>query len=81
MISLYEQIKAAGIPFSNHESDLYFQANPESRRILAQFPSEESNSTSFLNQAPPHKGEQWIDVPFAFLPWWETRQKRQTATA
>ena len=72
MKSLYHQILAAGIPHGNHESDLHIQATPAAWAILKQFPLEYGNSRTFTNQAPPHAGETWIDVPFAYLPWWET---------
>lgn len=72
-MSLYDEIKAAGIPFANHESDLYFRDCPEAREILARYPTSKTNAQGFINQAPPHKGERWLDVPFAYLPWWEKR--------
>lgn len=75
-MSLYEEIKAAGIPVDNHESDLYFQDTEESRAILAKHRPEDKNATTFINQAEPHKGERWIDVPFAFTPFWEKRQRQ-----
>ena len=70
-MSLYSEIAAAGIPHSNHSSDLYIQDTPQSREILAKFPLEKGNATLFINQAPPHKGERWLDVPFAYEPFWD----------
>lgn len=75
-MNLYEEIKAAGIPYANHESDLYIPATPETRAILARHPDQNKTATTFINQAPPHVGERWLDVPFAFSPWWEARQSR-----
>jgi 2'-5' RNA ligase superfamily len=72
--SLYAELKAAGIEISNHESDLYFPDTPESRAILDRFPMEKRSATRFTNQAPPNVGQRWIDVPFAYVPWWEQRQ-------
>jgi hypothetical protein len=72
--TLYGELKRAGVPLANHESDLYFPATEVALGILRTFPLENGNATRFINQAPPHKGEQWIEVPFAFLPWWEKRQ-------
>lgn len=74
-MTLYDELVAAGIPVSNHESDLYFKATPEALNLLKKYPTELSNAVSFINQAAPHKGERWIDVPFAFTPWWEARRK------
>ena len=73
MNSLYDEIVAAGIPTSNHESDLYFLDTPEARAILARYPTKEANARRFTSQAPPHKGERWVDVPFAYAPWWRKR--------
>jgi hypothetical protein len=72
-MSLYSELVAAGIPVSNHYSDLYFQASAQSIEILKRFPLERGNATWFWNQAPPHKGEQRVDVPFAFEPFWEEK--------
>jgi hypothetical protein len=70
---LYDALKAAGIEMSNHESDLYFPDTPETRAILSQFPAEKANATFFINQVN-HKP--WIDVPFAYMPWWIARQSK-----
>lgn len=75
--TLCSELLAAGVPIANHESDLYFQASEISRKILAGYPTEKANATTFRNQADPHKGETWFDVPFAFLPWWEARQSKK----
>jgi hypothetical protein len=72
--SLFEEIQAAGIPFANHESDLYVPDTEQVRAILARHPVSKSNATTFVNQAPPHKGERWLDIPFAYAPWWGARQ-------
>jgi hypothetical protein len=70
-MTLYEELTAAGIKTSNHESDLYFPITKESTLILAKYPTEKSNATTFTNQV---EGGRWYDVPFAYLPWWEKRQ-------
>lgn len=75
-MSLYEEIKASGIPFGNHESDLYFRDCPESRAILAKYPLQKGNAERFTNQAHPNKGERWVDVPFAYQPFWDSRKRK-----
>lgn len=65
--SLYEKLKAAGVPLDNHESDLYCQATPEATRIVKASGKAWSYFTNQLTGAP------WIDVPFFFDPWWEKR--------
>lgn len=70
-MSLYKTLKEAGIEVSNHESDLYFPRTKESMDILSKFPLEMQNSKGFLNRIT---NEIWIDVPFAYDPYWENKQ-------
>jgi hypothetical protein len=72
---LYAEIVKAGIPMTNHESDLYFRKTEESTAILERFPLQHGNATCFVNQADPHKGETWYDVPFAFTPFWQAKRR------
>lgn len=62
--SLHQQLLAAGVPLDSHESDLYAQVTPESRRIV-----EESghSSTMFKSEID---GKMWYDLPFAYDPFW-----------
>lgn len=73
-LSLYEEIKASGVEFGNHYSDLYFLSTPETKAILAKYPLEKGNATTFVS----HRDKKlWIDVPFAFLPYWEAKLNRK----
>lgn len=76
--NVYEDLKAAGIPIANHESDLYFPVTEQSTRILSDYPLHKGNATVFTNQV---EGGQWYDVPFAYVPWWTRRQKPTLAKA
>lgn len=76
-IPFFAAIVASGIEYANHESDLYVPDSPQVREILKHYPTNERNASAFINQAPPHVGERWLDIPFAFLPWWEARQTKQ----
>jgi hypothetical protein len=71
-MTLYEELTAAGVRISNHESDLYFEASAEAIAILQKYPLQKSNATRFINQV---EGGSWFDVPFAYDPWWEARIK------
>ena len=71
MDSLYQALKRAGIPLTNHASDLYFPATDEALAILAQYRALKGNATFFTNQKPPHVGDRWVSVPFAFEPFWQ----------
>lgn len=71
--SLYSEIVSAGQPVDNHYSDLYFPVNEKTTAILASFPESWSIAKCFKNQID---GATWYDVPFAFLPYWEAKQKK-----
>lgn len=72
-MNLYDEIKAAGIEYDNHESDLYFPVTEQSKAILAKYPLSQDNATTFRNQRPPNVGQLWYDVPFAFQPFWDAK--------
>jgi hypothetical protein len=63
-MELYDALIAAGCEIDSHESDLYVKATlvAESGRLRS----------FFTHQVT---GETWIDVPFAYLPWWEKRAR------
>ena len=73
-MTLYQEIVAAGIPIGCHESDLYFPVTEQSREILARYPLQKGNATTFINQV---EGGRWYDIPFAYDPWWESRSIRR----
>jgi hypothetical protein len=64
---LYEALKSIGAKIDNHESDLYVLQTPETLALVQDSGSKYSTFVSQLD------GEVWIDVPFAFLPWWRAR--------
>lgn len=66
---LYDAAVAAAIPMDNHESDLYLKATPEAVALVRQYEGR-SNCSGFTSQID---GERWIEVPFAFVPWWDKR--------
>lgn len=67
-MTLFQKIKGAGIPYSNHFSDLYIKDCVESRKILSQYERANGNATTFINQI---NNERWINVPFNYDPYWE----------
>ena len=67
------ELQRLGLPMANHESDLLVLDTPTAREILVRHGYA---FTTFINRRPPHVGERWLDVPFAFLPWWEARARR-----
>jgi hypothetical protein len=71
--SLYSQIVAAGIPTDHHESDLYVLDTPAARRILA---AHDQKWTRFRDTSGEKQGEDWLEVPFAYDPFWEEKAKK-----
>ena len=71
-MSLYADLKASNIPIDHHESDLYFLSNSVSTEILNKYPIEKGNSKLFRNEIDR---KTWVEVPFAFLPFWEKKIK------
>lgn len=68
MQTLYADLIAANCKTDNHESDLYVEATPEALAILA---AHKVRSYAFTNQAPDGPGGVWLEIPFAFAPFWE----------
>ena len=72
-MSLYEEIVEAQIPIDSHESDLYFLKTKKSMEILKKYFVHAKSAAMFKSDID---GKQWVDVPFAYLPWWENRTAR-----
>lgn len=70
-MTLFEELKAANVETSSYRSDLYFEDTEASRAILAEHAMLEKQSSRFRNQV---NGETWIEVPFAFDPYWESKK-------
>lgn len=84
MKTFFDKIKDAGIPFDNHESDLYIPNTKEAQEILNQYPVKKEISSKFMHAI---KQETWISIPFAYQPYWDgkrqpdiSKRKAKTAT-
>ena len=64
-MSLYEDLKAAGVETDSHESDLFFPSTEKSRAILDRHPVQKAIAGKCRSEGKP-----WIEVPFAFDPYW-----------
>jgi hypothetical protein len=62
-------LRKAKIKIDNHASDLYFVQSKQSMRILDQYPAAKKSANRFHGT----DNQQWIEVPFAYDPWWEAR--------
>lgn len=69
-MTLYQICKAKGLPLDNHESDLYVQDSPEAVEAVR---ATGHSFSRFLNKID---GKVWLDIPFAYDPWWEDRVRR-----
>lgn len=65
--TLYDECVARGIPIENHESDLYIPLNSETMELLKFYGC---RGELFANQEDKTT---WIDIPFAYLPWWRDK--------
>jgi len=70
-MDIYEQLKNANIPLDHHESDLYAKVTPESQKILTTY-KYRAQVTTFKSQID---NELWYNIPFAFTPFWESKNK------
>ncbi len=66
-MTLFEEIKQAGIPYDHHNSDLYVRHTQEAMAILNKYPLNKKNATKFkCASGHPDAGQVWIDIPFAY---------------
>lgn len=63
---IFEQVKAAGIPFDSHASDLYIPVTDQTKAMIDGYEFK-CNVTQFTSQID---GKRWFDIPFAYLPAW-----------
>jgi hypothetical protein len=75
MPSFYETVRKLIPPseIDHHESDLYVRDTPLARTIIRQFGQ---NSVSFQGT----DGKRWIDVPFAYAPFWDKKRRSAHST-
>lgn len=71
--SLYQTLKDLGVPLDHHESDLYVRDTPAARLVIKQFGLK---ATAFTSQID---GQRWLDVPFAYEPFWAKKSGRSHA--
>jgi hypothetical protein len=69
-MDIFVKVKELGIPYANHESDLYIPVTEQTRQLMHDYEFA-SNVTVFQNQVT---NTAWYDVPFAYLPYWEAKQ-------
>jgi hypothetical protein len=65
---LYNECVAAGLQLDHHRSDLYILDTKKAREIVKRCAL--VRTSTFVSQVD---GKLWIDVPFAYLPFWEKK--------
>ena len=69
--TLYDEVIKRGIPYGNHESDLYIPCTEETRLLLIYYGHDRrgthATATTFTNQV---EGGRWYAIPFAYAPFW-----------
>ena len=75
-MTIYTDLRGAGIPLDNHESDLYVLDGPTTRAILKRYRAVLGHP--FISQVD---GRQWLEIPFAYDPFWEAKRRHLRATA
>lgn len=79
-MDLYNDLKSAGCKLDHHESDLYVRADAAALSILskhgkgAYVAARKGDRFQLAGCAmfrSATDGELWIDVPFAYAPFWE----------
>lgn len=68
--SIYQRLQAIGAEMDSHESDLYVRWTPDVGAILKTYEFR-TNCQGFTGR----DGKPWVDIPFAYDPWWERRAK------
>jgi len=66
---IYPLLKEAGATMDNHESDLYVLLDEKSSPIIEAY--NPIGASKFISQID---GKMWMDIPFAYLPYWEAKQ-------
>lgn len=72
-MNIVEELIHEGHLIGNHESDLYCQDTPKAREIVKRHGY---TFTEFTHQTDPEGPSPWLDVPFAYLPYWEAKARR-----
>ena len=73
-LTVYQELVEAGCDLDSHESDLYFKDTPEARRIVQEWESETGQSACSAPFVDEVEHTRWLDVPFAYQPFWESKR-------
>jgi hypothetical protein len=71
--TLYEEAQRLNLVQGNHESDLHLLDVQEARELVRQFPRHAKQTRFFVSAIDR---QPWLDVPFAFDPFWTQKALR-----
>ena len=71
--SIYKRLRDAGCALDHHESDLYVRDSETARRIIREVNAVPSLGKWRAEPFMGSDGHRWLDIPFAYDPWWEKR--------
>lgn len=76
--TLYERLVEAGCETDSYQSDLYVRETETAEQIIRDFEAEGgiSNKNKFRSE---RDGQKWIELPFAFKPFWDARRRADPA--
>jgi len=78
--SIFQQATVAGLEMGNHASDLHLKDTPEARAIIAAWEAETGMSKSATYFTSDIDNTRWIDLPFAYDPFWGKQANAQQET-
>lgn len=75
---IYSIVIAENIPHASHYSDLYIPVTPRTTQIVHDHAKALKTKglgmvKTFKNQV---EGGLWYDIPFAYTPYWDAKQKK-----
>jgi len=75
---LYAKLVEAGCDTNSWQSDLYVLKTPQALAVIEAFEADGgiTNRSEFVSD---RDGRRWIELPFAYSPWWEARLGHEEA--
>lgn len=76
MNSIYDEAVSRMKPneIGNWYSDLHLKVTSVSKELIKNYKFAEQIKT-FKSELPGEEGTLWYDIPFAYSPWWDEKEK------
>lgn len=80
MDTIYTALRAAGCEIDSYESDLYVRDTETARTVISDWVhAGKLNWKSYSYFTCRRTNTQWIDIPFAYDPFWEQKAQERMA--